>query len=351
VNPHFSTFPVLDHLPVERAQKGCYEKLGAITCFRYSMCANQSKIAKPMIEGKVAVAGASMLNRTDNILCRPVTASHFEVERQVEANGIHAEIRRFGWDQACDGHFLAESYYIDYSLIERSPHSRLIHTDHRPTPPPGAIVFLPQGSEFDAHCEPNEQLLLCVTFQHDRAVSLFESDQGQIGLSPCFDVRAAGVRDSLTRLAAELRQPGFGHEVLVETLGLSLVVMLCRHFQARPHPVALRNGRIADWRLRRLKDRIDSGLSGSLSVTSLAEECGMSPRHLIRTFKSTVGVTLSDYIADVRIRRAKQALIRENKMIKVIAGDCGFLSAGAFSAAFHRATGMTPSQFRESHLR
>jgi AraC family transcriptional regulator len=77
----------------------------------------------------------------------------------------------------------------------------------------------------------------------------------------------------------------------------------------------------------------------------------MSPRHLIRTFKNTVGATLSDFIAEARIRRAKEELSREGALIKVVAGDCGFQSAAAFSASFRKATGMTPKEYRQERFR
>lgn len=286
----------------------------------------------------------------DEPMCRPFTVSHFELEHEVEANGIHADIRSFGWNESCEGHFEAESYYIDFSLTPRSTRSRLLYTDRRNTPPPGDIVFLPQGSVFDAQCDPCEQRLLCLTFDNDCALRLFEDDERNLDLAPCFDVRAPRVRQALARLAEEVREPGFGHDILIESIALTLVVELCRHLQQQKQGDGLR-GRIAEWRLRRLKDRIEADLARPLSIADLAAECGMSPRHLIRTFKNTVGATLSDFIAEARIRRAKEELSREGALIKVVAGDCGFQSAAAFSASFRKATGMTPKEYRQERFR
>jgi len=283
-------------------------------------------------------------------LCRPFTASHFAVEHAVAANGIHAEIRRFGWDYSCDATFEANAYYIDYSLMPRSPRSRLFYTD-RHTPPPGEIVFLPQGSVFAAHNDPCEQRLLCLTFEHESALRLFEHDDRAIDLAPCFDVRAPRVRQALARLAEEVREPGFGHDILLESLALTLVVELCRHLEERQQADAAPRGRIADWRLKRLRELVEAGLAGQLSIADLAAACGMSPRHLIRTFRNTTGVTLSDYIAMARIDRAKQALASEDMPIKVVAFHCGFQSAAAFSASFRKATGMTPRAFRQERYR
>src|SRR5690606_18086542 len=110
------------------------------------------------------------------------------------------------------------------------------------------------------------------------------------------------------------------------------------------------NARMADWRLRRLKDRIEADLAGPLSIADLAGECGLSTRHLMRTFKNTVGTTISNYIADARIAQAKRELLCADALIKVVAGKCGFQSAAAFSAAFRKATGHSPRRFREEML-
>jgi AraC family transcriptional regulator len=279
-------------------------------------------------------------------LCRPYSVSHFAVENSASINGIHAEIRRFGWDHSCDATFKADSHYVDYSLMPRSARSRLYYTDRRQTPPPGQVVFLPHGSVFAAHSDPCEQRLFCLTFEHQRALRLFESDGRALDLAPCFDVRAPRVRQTLARLVEEVRCPGFGHDILLESLTVTLVVELRRHLRHRQE--AAPHGRMADWRLKRLRERIEAGLAGHLSIAELAAACGMSPRHLIRTFKNTVGITLSQHIAAARMERAKAELAKFG-LIKVIAFNCGFQSAAGFSAAFRSATGMTPKEFREQH--
>jgi AraC family transcriptional regulator len=284
-------------------------------------------------------------------MCRPYTVSHFEIEHSLAVNGIHADIRSFGWDHSCKGQFKAESYYLDYSLTPRSGGSRLLQTDRRHTPPPGEMVFLPEGSAFEAECAPSEQRLLCLTFHHERALRLFEDDAQALALAPCFDVRELRVRQLMAQIAQEVREPGFGCDVLMESASLLLVVELCRYLQTRQLADAAPRGKIADWRLRKIRNRVEDGLDGPLSIADIAADCGMSPRHLIRTFKHSVGLTLNDYIADARIRRAQRELSQADALIKVVAFNCGFQSAAAFSPAFRKATGMTPKQFRQERFR
>lgn len=283
----------------------------------------------------------------DAALCRPVTTSYFEVENRIVTNGISAEIRHFAWEHSCDAQFEADGYYIDYSLGPRSHGARLRPGGGRDAVPFGEVAFIPKGARFAAQCAPSEFRVLCLTFEDWAATHLFENHDLPPPLPPCFDVKAPWVRQGLARLADEVNNPGFAHEALVQTIALTLVVDLTRYLQGRELSDETINSRISDWRLRRLKDRIRAGLAGPLSIPDLAEECGLSPRHLMRTFKNTVGTTISSYIADARIEQAKRELMREDALIKVVASNCGFQSASAFSAAFRKATGLSPRHFRE----
>jgi AraC family transcriptional regulator len=68
-------------------------------------------------------------------------------------------------------------------------------------------------------------------------------------------------------------------------------------------------------------------------------------------FRATTGRTLSDFAAERRIVRAKALLAGRKPAIKQIAHRCGFETAAAFSAAFRRATGVSPREFREQMAR
>ncbi len=282
-----------------------------------------------------------------SVPCQPLTVAYFNVEHSIIANGIRADIRHFAWERSCDAMFEPNSHYLDYSLGPRAHGARFLSDGRRNMLPFGEVSYLPKGGRFDARCDPSEYRVLCLTFESLVAERIFESEELPSSLPPCLDVKAPWVRQGLARLAEEVRNPGFAQHLLVETIALSLVVDLCRHLQGRQQADETLNARMADWRLRRLKDRIEADLSGPLSIADLADECGLSTRHLMRTFKNTVGTTISTYIADARIAQAKRELLCADALIKVVAGNCGFQSAAAFSAAFRKATGLSPRRFRE----
>ncbi|MFC3444266.1 helix-turn-helix domain-containing protein [Sphingobium rhizovicinum] len=294
----------------------------------------------------------SMIQPTGAILpCQPLTTAYFRVENSVIANGIRADIRHFAWDRSCDAIFEPNSHYLDYSLGPRARGSRLLPNGRRHAPPFGEVSYLPNGSQFATRCEPSEYRIFCLTFEDHAADHLFQNDAPPWSLPPCFDVKEPWILHGLARLAQEVSDPGFAPAIMVETIALSMVIDLCRHLQIPCKSDAGPDSRMTDWWLRRLQERIEAGLAGPLSIVDLANDCGVSSRHLMRTFKNTVGKTLGSYIADARIERAKRELVQDDALIKIIAGNCGFQSVAAFSAAFRKATGLSPRGFRQEMLR
>lgn len=275
----------------------------------------------------------------------PRTASRFQLERQVAVDGITIGIRHFGWDRCFDAEFKTDFYYLDMSLKPRARDSRIIEGPQCRTAI-GDMMFLPSGSSFKVETGASDHSVLCMTFGIEQALRLLQNDR-LAELPPCLDLRATSIRQAMVRLLEEVRNPGFCSDVMIEGITLTLAVELCRHLGETTDSRSAMIGKIADWRLNRLRERIHDGLSGPLTIEDLAAECRMSPRHLIRTFKNTLGVTLSSYIADARLARAKQLLLDERLQIKAIAGHCGFQSAAAFTAAFRKATGFTPREYRD----
>lgn len=185
---------------------------------------------------------------------RPRTATRFQLERKVEANGIHVDIRHFGWDQCCDAEFETDFYYLDYSLKPRARDAQLFSCRQRKTPI-GEMMFLPSGAAFKCETGASDHSVLCVTFENGRALRLLESEELS-ELPPCLDVRAGSIRHAMARLVEEVRNPGFASDVLVEGIAISLVVDLCRYLNDLSRSHSAMTGQIADWRLKKIRERI-----------------------------------------------------------------------------------------------
>lgn len=83
-----------------------------------------------------------------------------------------------------------------------------------------------------------------------------------------------------------------------------------------------------------------------LNVEKLAEEVGVSRTHLHRKMKDIIGMTPSDYIRNIRLKRACELLKRPDIEVTQVAYKIGFTSQSHFSTHFKRYTGYSPSEYR-----
>lgn len=159
------------------------------------------------------------------------------------------------------------------------------------------------------------------------------------------DVRGRFIGAHLQRLAGELREPGFGHRAYVESAGCLILHEVTRAL-ARELPASGAAGGLSSWRKRVLLERLQDEHAPPPTVTELADLCGLSARHLMRTFAQDMGETLGNMIRRVSIERAKKKLIEDHEAIGNIASDLGFSTPASFAVAFRREVGMLPSDFR-----
>jgi AraC family transcriptional regulator len=87
-------------------------------------------------------------------------------------------------------------------------------------------------------------------------------------------------------------------------------------------------------------------LDEDLSLEALAAQAGLSTFHLHRVFSAAAGETPKQFALRLRLGRAAAALLTSDDSVLNIALDCGFQSHEAFSRAFRRRFGMTPSAYR-----
>ena len=164
---------------------------------------------------------------------------------------------------------------------------------------------------------------------------------------------AAGISDSvinqigrsiLTELAAETS----ASRVYVETAAVTLAARLVQKYSdGRASVAQLPLGHGLDQSpLRRALDYIEDNLSEDITLDSLAEVTGYSVFHFVRKFALAMGVSPGRYISQKRLENAKTELAAGKLTLVEIALNAQFSSQASFTRAFHRATGMTPMEYR-----
>ncbi|WP_158289420.1 helix-turn-helix domain-containing protein [Paenibacillus flagellatus] len=86
--------------------------------------------------------------------------------------------------------------------------------------------------------------------------------------------------------------------------------------------------------------------SPSFSVQALADFVSLSPSYVSRYFKEKTGKTVSDYVHQQRIERAKRMLETRDYPVKDIVQQIGYYDASSFIRKFKNAVGVTPGEYR-----
>lgn len=88
-----------------------------------------------------------------------------------------------------------------------------------------------------------------------------------------------------------------------------------------------------------------------ISASHLASVFHYNSDYLTHIFREEYGMTICAYTNSVRMEEAKRLLLDSNMRIGDIAAAVGFRDVKYFMKAFKRITGVTPSEFRQSHYR
>lgn len=100
--------------------------------------------------------------------------------------------------------------------------------------------------------------------------------------------------------------------------------------------------------VRRLTEITEANLAmDGFGVSVLAREMRMSRSNLHRKLKYATGTSVSNFICQVRLKKAKELLENSSSSISDIAFDCGFSSTTYFNKCFRDQYGFTPGKIRE----
>ena len=104
-------------------------------------------------------------------------------------------------------------------------------------------------------------------------------------------------------------------------------------------------------RINKCKDFIFSHLHDRITLEDLAAEADCNPNYLSQLFKECEGISISGYILQEKINRAKNLLIYSDYSYIEIATYLGFSSQSHLGTQFKKHTGYTLRQYREIYGR
>ena len=95
---------------------------------------------------------------------------------------------------------------------------------------------------------------------------------------------------------------------------------------------------------------VDAHYAEKLTLSDIAEHLKISSGHLSTTFSRFMDMTVSDYIAQVKIEHAKQLIDSHQYLIYEVADMLGFENAYYFSKVFKKNCQMFPSEYLNVQL-
>jgi AraC-like DNA-binding protein len=112
---------------------------------------------------------------------------------------------------------------------------------------------------------------------------------------------------------------------------------------ARP----LRGG-LAPWQMKRAAETLSENLAGDVSLSKLANDCGLSPSHFGRAFRQSTGISPHQWLLKQRVEQAKNLLRDRSLSLADVALSCGFADQSHLTRIFSRMTGASPGAWRRS---
>ena len=97
--------------------------------------------------------------------------------------------------------------------------------------------------------------------------------------------------------------------------------------------------------LRKVEEALEVSVASPPTVDELAAIAGVHPTHLLRTFRRHHGATISNFVRQRRIERARSEVAKGTQPLSVIAVDAGFADQSHFTRVFRQAFGETPGRY------
>ena len=127
-----------------------------------------------------------------------------------------------------------------------------------------------------------------------------------------------------------------------------LLAIFATHLAATGNQLALQRAAPDNSPVTRARQIIDEGFREELSLGEVARRVNVSAGYFSMLFKKATGLNFVDYVARLRVEKAKNLLQNPAFRISEVAYDVGFQSLSQFNRTFRRVTGTAPRAWRAS---
>lgn len=109
-----------------------------------------------------------------------------------------------------------------------------------------------------------------------------------------------------------------------------------------------RNETKRNYKFLEFKKYVNDNINMPLKASEIANHIHISERQLLRIVKKSEGVSVKEYISNIKYKKAEEHLKNDKKSISQIAEELGFSNAYYFSRFFKERSGWPPSVYRKN---
>lgn len=114
------------------------------------------------------------------------------------------------------------------------------------------------------------------------------------------------------------------------------------------HPETTRRNSPKKQNIQAVKDYLDANYKQKVTLDELATTFFINKFYLTRIFKLQFGMSITDYLLQIRITHAKQMLRFTDETLAMVSTECGMGDDAYFSRVFKQVEGISPGAFRKS---
>jgi len=159
-------------------------------------------------------------------------------------------------------------------------------------------------------------------------------------LESAFEFYGGALTRLCARLNREFHKTDSAAKLAIEGLALELLAEAAR----RP---ANGFGAMPPW-LKQAREMLVENFAENLKLTQIAGEVGVHPVYLATAFRQKFGITVGEFVRQLRIEHACAQLIKGDLPLAEIALHAGFVDQSHFSKTFKQYVGATPANYRRT---
>jgi AraC family transcriptional regulator len=169
---------------------------------------------------------------------------------------------------------------------------------------------------------------------------------GELAYEPGIGHDDTVVRHLGTSFVEALRRPEEANQLFVDHMMLALTAHVTQTYGGLRAGAEPARGGLAPWQVKRACEKLESDLSGKLSLEQIAAEFDLSVSHFSRAFRISTGLPPHQWLLRQRIKAAKQLMSVRDLPLSEIAISAGFANQSHFTRVFSAVAGVSPAAWR-----